>query len=101
MRVDDRRAALAAEVSSLVAQGRRIETHDAFQAVLVRGRLVERRELVLVDEAGSVTRQALPVDRERIVMLIGAVVVVIVFMIYIVISAAMGTGDSGGGSPPI
>ena len=53
---EGRRAALGSQISTLVVHGRRVESQDDYQAVLVRGRgLLERRELVSVDEyRGSV-----------------------------------------------
>lgn len=97
---DQRRAALAREVTSLVSGGRRIETHDAFQAIVTHGRLVERRELLQVDETGNVTREVLPIDRERILVLIGLAVVAVAFIVYLLVTAATGSGDPAGGPPP-
>lgn len=85
---DARRAALARIVTAQIARGRRVETHDAFQAVLVRGRLLERRELLQVDDQGEVTIIALPVDRERVVLLVGVAVVLAAFLIYAIVSGS-------------
>jgi len=98
---DQRRAALAAEVTHLVARGRRIETHDAFQAVLTRGRWLERRELLRVDEVGNVNCEILPIDRERTLVVIGLAIVAIALIIYLLVTATLGSNDPVGGAPPI
>lgn len=98
---DQRRAALAAEVTHLVSRGRRIETHDAFQAVLTSGRWLERRELLRVDEAGNVNCEMLPIDRERILVVIGLAIVAIALLIYLLVTATTGSSDPVGGAPPI
>lgn len=84
--VDERRSALAGEIATLVARGRRIESHDAFRAVLVRGHVLERRELVRVDEFGRVSREVLPLDRERLVLVIGIAILMAAFLIYVLIT---------------
>jgi hypothetical protein len=58
---DDRKAALAIQIQMSVAQGRRVESQSDFRAVLVRKAfgLMERREVVEVDEWGNVSIQKL------------------------------------------
>lgn len=75
---------LARQVSLLIAQGRRIEVQNPFDTILIRGRLVELRERVVVDEFGSVRVDKLPVDRSRVIMLVGAAAVLLAFIIYAV-----------------
>ena len=79
---DERQAALARQISNLVAQGRRVEAQSPFDAVLIRGRLIEFREHVSVDEWGNPLVEKLPLDRERLIMLVGATLVVLAFIVY-------------------
>jgi hypothetical protein len=79
---DDRRAALAQQVHTLVSQGRRIESQDDYSAVLVRGRWIEFREIVGVDEWGNPSVERLPIDRSQILKIAGMVVLVLLFIIY-------------------
>lgn len=71
-----------------MAQGRRIESHSDYEAVLVTGRyLWERREIVAVDAWGNFSVQKLGVDKERLYL---AVAVVAVIVILLVLSAVLG-----------
>jgi hypothetical protein len=79
---DERQAALARQISALVAQGRRVEVQSPFDAVLARGRLIEFRERVSVDEWGNPLVEKLPLERERLIMVIGAALIVLAFIIY-------------------
>jgi hypothetical protein len=79
---DVRQAALARQISTLVAQGRRVEAQSPYDAVLTRGRVIEFKERVSVDEWGNVLVEKLPLDRERLIMLVGAGLVVVAFIIY-------------------
>jgi hypothetical protein len=81
---DEREAALARQISALIAQGRRVEVQSPFDAVLIHGRLIELRERVSVDEWGNPLVEKLPLDRERIILVIGAALVVLAFIIYAV-----------------
>lgn len=83
-------AALARQVSALIAQGRRVEVQSRFDAVLVRGRLIEFRERVLVNEAGETTVEKLPLDRNRLILLIGFGMLVLVWIIYLVVVSIVG-----------
>jgi hypothetical protein len=58
---DERRALLARQVQMSVAQGRRVESQGDYRAVLVLKRwgVLERREVVEVDEFGNVSVQRL------------------------------------------
>jgi hypothetical protein len=84
---DERQATLARQISTLVAQGRRIEVQNPFDAILTRGRLIEFRERVSVDEWGNPLVEKLPLDRERLIMLIGAALVVLAFIIYAIVTS--------------
>jgi hypothetical protein len=79
---DQRQAALARQVSIFVAKGRRIEVQNPLDAVLVHGRVLEFRERLTVDEWANVRVEKLPLDRDRLIMLIGAAVVVLAFIVY-------------------
>ena len=98
---DERSAALARDIAALVSRGRRIETHDTHRAVLVRGRVLERRELLTVSVEGTVMHEDLPIDRERVLILIGLTILAIALLSYVIVSAITGSTDPGGGSPPI
>lgn len=71
----------------LVARGRRVESQSPFDATLVRGHLIEFRERAVVDEWGNARVEKLPLDRERLIMFIGAAAVVLAFVIYAIASA--------------
>lgn len=44
--------------------------------------MIEFRERVTVDQWGSILVEKLPLDRDRLIMLIGAVAVVLAFITY-------------------
>lgn len=74
---EERRAVLAGELSRLVTQGRRIETQDELRAVVARGRWIERKELVTVDEWGRASVEQLPTDYTRVLIAAGLGLVVL------------------------
>jgi hypothetical protein len=76
-----RSAALAKEISLLTARGWRVETHDPFQAILVRGHLIERRSLIHVNEHGSLLITKLAVDRQRLLVISAIALVVVVVVV--------------------
>ena len=84
---DQRQAQLARQVSSLIAQGRRVEVQNPLDVVLTHGRLIEFREQVTVDQWGNTLVEKLPLERDRIIMLVGAVAVVCAFIIYALASS--------------
>ncbi len=84
---DDRQAAVAHQINTLISQGRRIEVQNPLDAVLTRGRLIELRERVTVDQWGNVQVEKLPLDLERLIMLIGALAVVFAFIIYATVTS--------------
>lgn len=92
---DERRARLARQINLLVAQGRRVESQDDYNAVLTRGRIVERRELVSVDEWGNPSLERLPLDKERVLLVALFALAVVVFLIL-----AVTAGDDGGDDEP-
>jgi hypothetical protein len=59
--VEERKGLLARQIQTSVAQGRRVETQGDFRAVLVRKQwgVIDRREVVEVDEFGNVSVQRL------------------------------------------
>jgi len=78
---DERRAALARQTHTLVTQGRRIESQSDFGALLTRGRYVELRELLEMDEGGDASVEKLRLDRERIIIVAGLVLVILTVII--------------------
>jgi hypothetical protein len=58
---DERKAVLARQLQTLVAQGRRIESQGDYQAVVVRRQfgVWDRREMITVDEFGVPSVQKL------------------------------------------
>lgn len=82
---DERKAMLAAQVTKLVAQGRRVESRSEYDAVLLRGRVVELREVVAVDEWGNVSVTRLPIDRARIFLLVGFALLVLTVIALILV----------------
>lgn len=84
---DHRQAALARQISTMIGQGRRIEAQNPFDAILVRGRGLELRERITIDEWGNLLVEKLPVDRNRLIMLIGVAAVIVAFIIYAVATA--------------
>ena len=86
---DERSSLLARHVTSLLAQGRRLETQSDFEAVLVKGRLLwESREIVSVDAWGNVSVQQLGIEnKERLFIALAAVAV---FLVLIVLGAVFG-----------
>jgi hypothetical protein len=58
---DERKALLARQIQTSVAQGRRVESQGDYRAVLVRKRwgVLDQREIVEVDEFGNVSVQRL------------------------------------------
>lgn len=95
--LEQRREALARQISTLVFQGRRVESQGDYQAVLVRGRgPLERRELVTIDESGNPLVQSLPFDKERL-LIQGAFVVGVLLLI--ILALLLGDGGSGGNEP--
>lgn len=84
---DHRQAALARQISTMIAQGRRIEVQNPFDAILVRGRVLELRERITIDEWGNPLVEKLPVDRNRLIILIGVAAVIVAFIIYAVATA--------------
>lgn len=95
---EQRREALARQISTLIVQGRRVESQGDYQAVLVRGRgPLERRELVTVDESGNPMVQNLPLDKERLIIA-GAFIAAILLLIIIGLLAgddSSGDNDDG------
>lgn len=83
----ERRAALARQAHVLIERVRRIESQSDFGAVLTRGRYVEIRELVKVDEWGNTSVEKLPLDWQRILV---ASALALVILAVIVISALTG-----------
>jgi hypothetical protein len=81
---DERKAALARQAHILIWRGRRIESQSDFQAVLLRGRFVELRELLTIDEWGKASVESLPLDRQRIILAVG---LALLFVTLIIISA--------------
>jgi hypothetical protein len=79
---DERQAALALQVSTLIAQGRRVEVQNPLDAVLAHGRVIEFRERVTVDEWGNTIVEKLPLERDRLIMMIGVVAVILAVVIY-------------------
>ncbi len=71
----------------MIAQGRRIEVQNPFDAILVRGRVLELRERITIDEWGNPLVEKLPVDRNRLIILIGVAAVIVAFIIYAVATA--------------
>jgi hypothetical protein len=78
---DERKAALARQAHMLIARGRRIESQSDFQAVLLRGRYVELRELLAIDEWGNASVESLPLDWQRIIVAVGLALVVFALII--------------------
>lgn len=78
---DVRRAALARHAHLLIAQGRRIESQSDFGAVLTRGRYVEFRVLVKIDEWGNASIEKLPLDWQRILASAGLVLVILALIL--------------------
>lgn len=85
--MDQRQAALARQVSNLIAQGRRIEVQNPLDAILVHGRLLELRERITVDEWGNPLVEKLPMDRSRVIMLVGVAAVILAFIIYAIVTS--------------
>lgn len=58
---EERKALLARQIQTSVAQGRRVESQGDFRAVLVRKQwgMIDRREVIEVDEYGNVSIQRL------------------------------------------
>jgi hypothetical protein len=58
---DERKATLARQLQTLVAQGRRIESQSDYNALVVRRQfgMIDRREMVTVDEWGVPSIQKL------------------------------------------
>lgn len=77
-----RRAALAYQARMLITQGRRIESQSDFGAVLKRGRYVELRELLTIDEWGNASVKKLPLDWERIVVAAGIALIVLALILF-------------------
>jgi Tfp pilus assembly protein PilV len=79
---DERRRALAQQMTRLIAQGRRVESQSDYQAVLVSGHhFWESREVVSVDEWGDVSIQKLGINWERIAIATAVVVVLLILII--------------------
>ncbi len=59
--VDERKALLARQIQTSVSQGRRVESQSDFRAVVVRRQwgVLDRREIVEVDEWGNIQIQRL------------------------------------------
>jgi hypothetical protein len=82
---DQRRSALAQQITILVAQGRRVESQNDFEAVLVTGRyLWESREIVSVDAWGNFSVQRLGVDKERLAIAFAALAVIVILIVLLV-----------------
>jgi hypothetical protein len=81
---DKRKAALAQQAHILIWRGRRIESQGDFQAVLLRGRFVELRELLTIDESGKASVESLPLAWQRIILAVG---LALLFVTLIIISA--------------
>jgi hypothetical protein len=95
---EQRREVLARQVSTLIAQGRRVETQDDYQAVLVRGRgSLERRELITVDDFGNPRVERLPFEKDRLIIQVAFVLAVLVLIILGLIFG----GDDGSAERPL
>ena len=82
---ESRHAALASEISRLVARGRRIQSRDDFSAVLARDwGPFERREIVRVDEFGNTSVDELLLTAQQLFSLAGVVVGVVVVLLIVV-----------------
>lgn len=96
---EQRREALARQISTLVVQGRRVESQDDYQAVLVRGRgPLERRELVTIDESGNPMVQDLPLDKERLIVVGAFIAAILLLIIVVLLSGNDSSGDRDDGT---
>jgi hypothetical protein len=80
-----RKARLGEHVARQAAEGWRIESQDDFRAVMVRGRRIERREIVAIDETGALSIERLPLDKVRIALMVAfALAVVLIIALAVV-----------------
>jgi len=61
--------------------------------------LIERRELLQVGDNGSVSCEALPIDRDRLLKLIGLGILILGLIVYAIVAGS--TPSDSGDSVPI